>query len=188
MGNQGAWGMGVWMQRLSPADQSLAETQPGSIMTKSPWAEGCASCCHQRGAGTEACPPPLPPPHLFPASRPWCDAAKPSILCFPPCFPSPSLGSPSPPPHPHCHRPGPGCSPAGPRGGFSESVTASAESLAARANGRSFFNQLKLHFLQISLPLSAAKKKPAGRQQKKPNTPPPWRLQSHRTSSRGDYL
>lgn len=89
-------------------------------------------------------------------------------------FPEPGeafLLSSSPPPCPQ--------HPAGPRGGFSESATVSAESLAVWANGRSFFNQLKWHFLQISLPLSAAKKKPVGQQQGKkknqtnPNTTPP---------------
>lgn len=110
----------------------------------------------------------------------------PSILCLLLCFPSLSPGEPSscpplppallpsslsPPPPPRGQAAAPGRS----RGGFSESATVSAESLAVRANGRSFFNQLKWHFLQISLPLLAAKKKPVGRQQgkKTPTQPPP---------------
>lgn len=140
--------------------------KPSSIMTKNLWTEGSASCCHWGDTNTETCPP----PQLFPACPPPSNATETSILCFPLCFPSPSLGSPAPPPPPPVPitiTPGPGCSPAGPRGGFSESATVSAESLAARANGRSFFNQLKLHFLQISPLPSAAKKKPAGRQEKK---------------------
>lgn len=143
-------------------------------------------------------PQPLPPLHLFLASPPGCNAAQTGILCFPALFSFPEPGQPSSSSlsyHHHHRRPGPGCSPAGPRGGFSESVTVSAESLAARANGGTFFNQLKLHFLQISLPLSAAKKITSRTAAKKkipkptqhpPNTP--CRLQSHRTSSQGDYL
>lgn len=128
----------------------------------------------------------LPPLHLFLASPPGCDAAQTGILCFPALFSFPEPGQPSSSSfssfslsyhhHHHCRRPGPGCSPAGPRGGFSESVTVSAESLAARANGRTFFNQLKLHFLQISLPLSAAKKitsRTAAKEKKKKKIPKP---------------
>jgi len=119
----GACGTGTRTQRFS--DQSLPETHNGfiigSIMTKSPQSEGCASCCHRRGARTAACPPPLPSLHLFPAGPPWYDAAETGILCFPLCFPSASLGSPPPPPP---HRPRARLQPGepGPRGRFSQNA------------------------------------------------------------------
>lgn len=172
--------------------------KPSSKRTQNPQSEGSTSCCWWSSASTEACPPPLP---LCLARPPRYDSTLVRLPTQHPLscalFPSPEPGEgfllSSPPPCPQHCRPGARLlHPAGPRGGFSESATVSAETLAVRANGRSFFNQLKWHFLLISLPLSATKKEPVRQQQGKKETPTqpprPQRLQSHRTSSRGDYL